>query len=765
MNEPARNGGAPTADTAGSTRLRGSLFRKYVVLLLILVSVTLLASGMIQIWFSYQEHRTSLVHVQHEQAKAAASRIGEYIKEIQEQLGWTTQLPWSLGALEERRFDALRLLRQVPAITELVQVDSAGREQLRVSRLALDVVGSQADFSKDRKYTAALANKVYYGPVYFRRESEPYMTLALAGARRDAGVSMAEVNLKLIWDIVSQIKVGKSGYAYVVDAQGRLIAHPDISLVLRNTDLSQLSHVQAARAGDAGVAPSQGHESDDIQGRRVLTAHAPIAPLNWLVFVNLPLAEAYAPLYASMTRSAVLLLAGLGGAFLAALFLARKMVVPIRALRASAARIGSGDLGQRISIKSGDELEALAHEFNEMTGRLQASYADLEKKVEIRTRELEEKSRELETANLAKSRFLAVASHDLRQPLHALGLFAAQLHAPTDATERAYIVGRIETALGDMNELFNDLLDISKLDAGILSPNRTEFPLKHLFERIETNFAGPARQKGLLLRVVPSAAWVRSDAILLERILLNLVSNAIRYTAQGRVIVGCRRRGDMLRIEICDTGPGIPEDQQRNVFGEFYQLPGVGRDRHGGLGLGLAIVDRLCRLLDHPVELTSTVGKGSRFAVVVPSAVVQARAAPAAQILADAASGKLIVVIDDDTMVLEGMRGLLRGWGCKVVTAGSEKAAMAGLGEQRPDLIISDYRIGDGFTGIDVIERLRVAFGPTIPAFLISGDIAAERLREARASGYHLLHKPVQPMALRAMLSQLLKPGDARADC
>jgi signal transduction histidine kinase/CheY-like chemotaxis protein len=372
--------------------------------------------------------------------------------------------------------------------------------------------------------------------------------------------------------------------------------------------------------------------------------------------------------------------------------------------------------------------------------------------------------KQLETANLAKSRFLAAASHDLRQPLHALGLFVAQLRGRVKAAERDRIVERIDASVAAMNELFNELLDIAKLDAGVLAPNRAEFPIAHLLQRIETNFAGPARDKALRLRVLPSTAWIRSDPILLERILLNLVSNAVRYTSRGGVLVGCRQRDGMLRIEVVDTGPGIPADQQLEVFGEFYQLAGFERDRHGGLGLGLAIVDRLCRLLDHPIELTSMVGHGSRFAVSVPAVAPRARVvAPVPSIVPDALSGKLVVVVDDDALVREGMGGLLRAWGCNVVTAPSEGAAMVGLAKRRPDLIVCDYRLANGVTGFDVIARLRRSCGATVPAFLISGDTAPERLREARVSGYHLLHKPVQPAALRAMLGRLLKKEAARA--
>jgi signal transduction histidine kinase len=410
--------------------VRGRLFRKYVGLFLAVVCVALLTNGLSEIWFSYQEHKAALIRIQREQAEAAAAKIGQFIKEIESQVGWTTQLPWSAGTIDQRRFDGLRLLRQVPAITELSQLDSSGHEQLRVSRLAMDVVASKADLSKEPKFAEAVAHKVYYGPVYFRRESEPYMTLALTGTRRDAGVSVAEVNLKLIWDVISQIKVGEHGQAFLVDAQGRLIAHPDISLVLRNTDMSRLAQVRAARAAGAGQESEQLQVSDDIQGRRVLTAYAHVAPLGWLVFVELPVAEAYAPLYTTIERSGILLTAALGFAFVAGLVLARRMVGPIQALRAGAARIGSGDLSQRISVKTGDELEGLADQFNDMAGRLQESYADLEEKVEIRTHELAQSVAELRA--LGEVSQAVNSTLDLAEVLNTIVTKAVQL-SETDA--------------------------------------------------------------------------------------------------------------------------------------------------------------------------------------------------------------------------------------------------------------------------------------------------------------------------------------------
>jgi signal transduction histidine kinase len=384
-----------TSSTVPELGIRSGLFRKYVVLFVVVVCLALMANGLSDVWFSYQDHKASLIRFQREQAEAAADKIGQFVKEVEAQLGWTVQLPWTENALDQRRTDAMRLLRQVPAITNLALLDPSGRERLRVSPFAVDLIGNATDFSGDIRFTEAIRNKVYYGPVYFRRQSEPAMTLALAGARRDAGVSIAEVNLKLIWDLVSQIKVGKRGQAYVVDGRGRLIAHPDLSMVLRNTDLSGLAQVQAARAAASEVLVESMQVARDVQGQPVLTAFAPIAPLGWLVFVELPRDEAYEPLYRAIQRTGLVLLAALGLAVLASMLLARKMVVPIQALRAGAARIGSGDLSQRISIKTGDELEALADQFNDMAGRLQDSYINLERKVEVRTGELAQSVSEL----------------------------------------------------------------------------------------------------------------------------------------------------------------------------------------------------------------------------------------------------------------------------------------------------------------------------------------------------------------------------------
>ena len=370
--------------------LRRSLFRKYAVYFVTLVTLALVASGGIGVYVTYRENKSALLDLQREKAAAAASRIEAYVLEIEHQIGWM-RLPQAGAANpEQRRFDYLKLLRQVPAITDVIQLDRTGKERLRVSRLGMDVAGSDEDISKDPKFTVARSGKTYFSPVYFRKETEPYMTISMAGISDEAGITVAEVNLKFIWDVISRIKIGDKGLAYAIDARGRLIAHPDISLVLQKSDLAALPQVIAALEAKPGDDVQRVTIARNLQGHEVLAAYASINPLGWLVFVEQPIEEAFAPLYASLKRTGLLLLGGLVLAILAGLFLARRMVEPIRAVQAGAARIGAGNLDQAIEVNTGDELETLADQFNTMAERLKDSYAGLERKVDERTRELTE---------------------------------------------------------------------------------------------------------------------------------------------------------------------------------------------------------------------------------------------------------------------------------------------------------------------------------------------------------------------------------------
>ncbi len=380
--------------------------------------------------------------------------------------------------------------------------------------------------------------------------------------------------------------------------------------------------------------------------------------------------------------------------------------------------------------------------------------------------ELRRAKTEAERANLAKSRFLAAASHDLRQPLHAMGLFLSLLgKGGRGEDEDRELIDKVRASHQALDRLFGALLDISRLEAGVVAPEITNFAVSNLLEGLTAEFEPQAMGKGLELRVVASDAVVRSDPVLLERIVRNLVRNAVRYTESGRVLLGCRRRHSALRIEVWDTGQGIPDDQIDEVFREFRRLPGAAADRGDALGLGLAIVDRMARLLDHPIDVVSVPGKGSMFAVEVPLAGWKAAAARArAPAESEGATGATIVVVEDEASVLDVTRKVLEGWGHRVIAAESADTALAALAtlDGLPDAVIADYDLGPRLTGSEAVRRIRAALGSNIPAAIMTGDGASAGLREAREEGCQVLLKPFLPKDLRALLDTMLRQAGGR---
>jgi signal transduction histidine kinase/CheY-like chemotaxis protein len=369
-----------------------------------------------------------------------------------------------------------------------------------------------------------------------------------------------------------------------------------------------------------------------------------------------------------------------------------------------------------------------------------------------------------EAANVSKSRFLASASHDLRQPVHALGMFVGALRdRPLDEVS-GRLVRQIQNSIGALDSLFSAILDISRLDAGVIESRPQAFAIHPMLERICLDEIPEINRKGIELRLVPCSLFVRTDLVLLERVLRNLVSNAVRYTDAGRVVIGCRR-GAPLSVQVWDSGRGIPADQQDLIFQEFYQIGNSERDRARGLGLGLAIVRRLTRILDIPMQMQSRVGRGSVFKLSVPiAAETSAAIKPSQRLPAVAQASRFILVIDDEVEIQEGMKALLTGWGHSVVSASScaEMLEYATAFITTPNLIISDYRLRNGEDGIVAIERLRSEFNSDIPAILITGDTAPDRIRDAVISDCFLMHKPVSDNRLRESIARLTAEAPGR---
>jgi signal transduction histidine kinase len=615
------------------------LFRKYVVIFFGLVSGVLIASGAMEIYLSYQANKATLVRVQSEKAETAATRIEEFIHEIVTAIAWMAHSAYLPAgeAPRQRYLDYLWLLRQVPSITEAMHLDASGRETLRVSRLARNVVGSGADHSQDPRFLAAQAGAIYFGPVYFRRESEPYMTIALPLKGPDAGIAVAEVNLKLFWSVISQTQIGRAGYAYVVDSGGILIAHPDIGLVLQKTALGGLPQVRAALAASprpAGRGSSGAAIVADLGGREVLTAHAAISPVGWHVFVEQPVREAFSPLYAAILRTGVLVLVGLALSTVASLFLARRMLRPIQALQQGAARIGAGSLGERITLRTGDELEALAEQFNQTAAQLQESYASLERKVQERTADLaealhalQEKTQQLEIASRHKSIFVANMSHELRTPMHAIiGCSEILLDPslPVTEAERPQFLRDILTSGRHLLALINEVLDLSRIEAGRLELRIEPTAVREVLDAVYGTMRPLAAQKHIRLDLecAEDLGLVPMDGVRVRQALLNLVGNALKFTPEGgRVWVrGFRSPPDGgLRIEVEDTGPGIPAEEHERIFVEFQQAPvAQGTGRPEGAGLGLTLARCFVELHGGRLWVESEVGQGSTFIVTLP---------------------------------------------------------------------------------------------------------------------------------------------------
>lgn len=451
------------------------------------------------------------------------------------------------------------------------------------------------------------------------------------------------------------------------------------------------------------------------------------------------------------------------GCMIAAILLAAVIgdgvVRPVRALAAAMRELGRGRRAAPLDVSAGGELRTLQEGFNEMSARLRAGTEELQARIAAATRALSAERDTAQQATEAKSRFIAAASHDLRQPLHAIGMFTATLERRSRGSDVEGIVDDLARAVAVMDRLFDALLDVSKLDAGALHAEPRPLPLARVFAQLEAEHAEAATAKKLGLRFAPTSAVVIGDELLLHRLLGNLIGNAIRYTDAGSVMICARRAGDAVRIEVRDSGIGIAPDQQREIFREFYQIGNPARDRSLGLGLGLAIVSRIARLLGTEVLVRSQPGRGSVFHLRLPRADARAVAA-AVPVTKDEAPAQKppavpVLVIDDDRLVLAGSRAMLEDLGCRVTAitdAASAESALAAIADP-PVLVLCDLWLSDERSGIALLRKLSATAAVPIYGVLVSGDTRPETIQLAREAGFPLLHKPVSPAKLRALVT------------
>ncbi len=799
-------GDMPVIRYFAAGRGRGRLMRDYFLVSVLLVGGGLVASGAIEIYYSFQESQQHLADVQREVATGAAIKIERFIHEIHNTLKGATRSREIApkGLTDEFRFELEKLLLIAPAITEAVALDRDANIQVQASRLRTVLPDSkQKEAASAGAFQTAKSGKSFFGQAYFVRGSEPYMTVAVPIERFAGdviGVLQAEVNLKYIGDVVNNLKIGKAGYAYVVSKGGELLAHPDISLVLQRKNVLQLESTKVAFGQTATTQQQQrALVTPNIQGKTVLSAAAIVPGFNWAIIIERPVVEAFEPVYASIVRTAALLLLGLGLALVASLYLARRVIRPVGVLRQGVERIGAGELSHRLELKTGDEIEVLADEFNKMTAQLEESYSNLEQKVEDRTRELtesleqqtatseilgvisssptdvqpvfdtiltdalriceahygaifrfdgeafhhaasanvapellayltsspikpgrqsalrrvglerqpvhipdvladpecelpepyrkeglrsvlavpllrenaligaitihrrdvrpfsekqiallrtfsdqaviaienvrlfnelEEKNLQLEIASKHKSQFLANVSHELRTPLNSIIGFTRMVLRRSEGKLENLQKENLQKVLISSEHLLaliNELLDLAKIESGRMEAYAETFKIDDIL-RVATTTVEPLLKTGrvkLVTEIAPDIPPLKTDRDKLKQSVLNLLSNAAKFTEQGEIKVAAWRDNGLLKLTVSDTGIGMKKEALQYIFDEFRQADMSSTRKYGGTGLGLAIVKKFIILMGGEIVVDSELGHGSKFTITLPMELKQ----------------------------------------------------------------------------------------------------------------------------------------------
>lgn len=606
---------------------RQRLVRSYFFVSAILIVGGLISAGLLEIYFRYMEGLEQTGVTQQDAAIGAALRIERFVRDITTTMKAVTKSP-DLRSSKKRmdyEFELKRLFFLAPAITEALVLDVNGLVQARVSRFRAVSPLLKRDLSQSAAFQQSSQGKSYFGTVYFR-DNDPYVTLAVPiepFPGEFIGVLQAEASLTDILDLVSALKLGKAGYAYVVARSGDLVAHPHSRLLVQRRNVGQLDQVKAAFQSDSSALRPKAIVARNIEGQSVFSSQALIPSLDWAVFIERPLQEAYEPIYSSLMRTAILLLVGLAVALLATLLVRRRVVRPLETLRKGVELIRKGDLSARLSIKTGDEIEILADEFNEMAVHLNEAYTSLERKVAERTQELTLANDKLAEASKLKSQFLANVNHELRTPLSSIIGYARLLRRETEGQINTLQRENLEDLLRNAERLLgliDGLLDFAKIEAGKMEIQIEAVKIDDLVQEAAATVEPMLNGNSVrIVRDLPSdIAPVYTDREKLRQILLNLLGNAVKFTDRGEIKVSaCQQNGD-FKLAVADSGIGIAKADFTRIFEEFDRGRLSSDGSYRGTGLGLAIVKRLVDVLGGSIAVDSEVGKGSTFTVTLP---------------------------------------------------------------------------------------------------------------------------------------------------
>ncbi|MBL8523886.1 MAG: sensor histidine kinase [Betaproteobacteria bacterium] len=607
------------------------LRRRYFWFLGGFVTVLLLVTSVPEAYFAFRENLTRIAELQSAEARLAATRLTNFLDYHERLLTEIDSLPWGRGALDEndRVAEYERLMKLAPAVMEIEHIDASGKRAMRISRTDPNHVGTTPSESGLAAVEKAKRAGKWYSPTYLREGNVPYVALAMAPADGQGGSSILQINLKIVTDVVAQLRFGAAGQAYVVDSANMLVAHPNLSLVLRRIDMTGKlppalltgGGKTTAAAGDAAVpAPSPGlafFESEGIEGVRALSSAVRIEAPGWLVVAEQPYSEALSSVFGTLRRTTGFLLLGLGLAFAASYLLARTFAAPILQVQRGAARIGAGDLSARIEVQSGDEIEALAGEFNKMAAQLEDYTTGLQRMVSDKTAQLEQ-------ANRHKSEFLTNMSHELRTPLNAIIGFSdvlrEQYFGQLNDKQMEY-ARDIHESGQHLLSLINDILDLSKIEAGRMDLDLSRFHLPSTIDTALVLVRERALKHNITLKadIAPDLGDFVADERKLKQILINLLSNAVKFShLNGWVLVTATRGTKEVVISVQDNGTGIAVEDQAAIFEEFHQLKTSGSAKQEGTGLGLTLARRFVELHGGRIWVQSELGHGATFAFTLP---------------------------------------------------------------------------------------------------------------------------------------------------